>query len=238
MSDSERARRQSRAGGTDRGQHGSGYDDRAAPPDGSFPVRDDASGTAQPLGRNGLRSVGGTSGSADRFRSATETVRRSEGITGVRVDLVLLSLGGVQRFIGESRRTADVAGASEIIQRLAGRAAEAVHHRLTGSPAPCGLIFPPSLTLRVSPTRSYFWPRRAPDRGSPEPPPRTSTKPGGTGSRRPSGPTNRPIPRACPTSPGSASPGPPQTVTTVRSGRPRSARWSAGAARGSSSRSS
>ena len=57
-------------------------------------------------------------------------------------DLVLLSLGGVQRFIGESRSTADVAGASGIVQELARLAAAAVQQRLAGSPAPCGLIFP------------------------------------------------------------------------------------------------
>lgn len=57
-------------------------------------------------------------------------------------DLVLLSLGGVQRFIVESRTTADVAGASEIVQGLARRAARVVHDRLVGSAAPCGLIFP------------------------------------------------------------------------------------------------
>ncbi|MDQ3275927.1 MAG: hypothetical protein M3Q39_13100 [Actinomycetota bacterium] len=58
------------------------------------------------------------------------------------VDLVLLSLGGVQRFIVESRSTADVAGASKIVQDLAGLAAHAVQRRLVGSPEPCGLIFP------------------------------------------------------------------------------------------------
>ena len=81
---------------------------------------------------------------------------RSGGITGVQVvDLVLLSLGGVQRFIGESRSTADVAGASKIVQDLAGLAAHAVQRRLDGSPAPCGLIFPvapdaPSVTNKIA----------------------------------------------------------------------------------------
>ncbi|MGH3842085.1 MAG: Cas10/Cmr2 second palm domain-containing protein [Pseudonocardiaceae bacterium] len=57
-------------------------------------------------------------------------------------DLVLLSLGGVQRFISESRSTADVAGASEIVQKLARIGATAVTDQLVGSPEPCGLIFP------------------------------------------------------------------------------------------------
>ncbi|MGH3929948.1 MAG: type III-B CRISPR module-associated Cmr3 family protein [Pseudonocardiaceae bacterium] len=70
-------------------------------------------------------------------------------------DLVLLSLGGVQRFIGESRSTADVAGASEIIQKLARTAAETVRQRLAGLPPPCGLIFPatadaPSVTNKIA----------------------------------------------------------------------------------------
>ncbi|MGH3926177.1 MAG: type III-B CRISPR-associated protein Cas10/Cmr2, partial [Pseudonocardiaceae bacterium] len=57
-------------------------------------------------------------------------------------DLVLLSLGGVQRFIAESRSTADVAGASRIVQRLAKRAATVVDGQLAGAAARCGLIFP------------------------------------------------------------------------------------------------
>jgi len=73
----------------------------------------------------------------------------------VPVDLVLLSLGGVQRFIVESRSTADVAGASKIVQELAGLAAHAVQRRLVGSPEPCGLIFPatvdaPSVTNKIA----------------------------------------------------------------------------------------
>ncbi|MGH3908616.1 MAG: Cas10/Cmr2 second palm domain-containing protein [Pseudonocardiaceae bacterium] len=60
----------------------------------------------------------------------------------MRFDLVLLSLGGVQRFIGEARSTADVAGASKIVQELARLAAGVVQRRLAGSPAPGGLIFP------------------------------------------------------------------------------------------------
>lgn len=67
---------------------------------------------------------------------------KDEGDVGVPYDLVLLSVGGVQRFISESRSTADVAGASKIVQRQAQRAAQFVQDRLAGSPDPCGLIFP------------------------------------------------------------------------------------------------
>ncbi|MGH3937599.1 MAG: Cas10/Cmr2 second palm domain-containing protein [Pseudonocardiaceae bacterium] len=70
-------------------------------------------------------------------------------------DLVLLSLGGVQRFISESRSTADVAGASKVVQQLARTAAETVRQRLAGSALPCGLIFPetadaPSVTNKIA----------------------------------------------------------------------------------------
>ncbi len=57
-------------------------------------------------------------------------------------DLVLLSVGGVQRFIAESRTTADVAGASKIVQGLVKRAAVVAEGQLAGATAPCGLIFP------------------------------------------------------------------------------------------------
>jgi len=72
----------------------------------------------------------------------------------VQFDLVLLSLGGVQRFIGESRSTADVAGASQIVQDLAKLAARTVERRLGGLPGPGGLIFPtacdaPSVTNKI-----------------------------------------------------------------------------------------
>jgi len=55
------------------------------------------------------------------------------------VDLVVLSLGGVQRFISESRTTADVANSSLIIQHLAVKAAHAIRGRLA---EPEELIFP------------------------------------------------------------------------------------------------
>ena len=53
------------------------------------------------------------------------------------VDLVLLSIGGVQQFITESRSTADVAGASGVVQRLAARAAAVVAADPAGD-----LVFP------------------------------------------------------------------------------------------------
>jgi len=60
----------------------------------------------------------------------------------VQADLVLFSLGGVQRFLSESRTTADVAGASLVVQALSRRAAESVHGRLAGLSEPYGLIVP------------------------------------------------------------------------------------------------
>lgn len=66
------------------------------------------------------------------------------------VDLVLLSLGGVQRFIAESRSTGDVAGASLVVQRLARKAAQRAAQLLAGSPEPCGLIFPGDVDAAVS----------------------------------------------------------------------------------------
>jgi CRISPR-associated protein Cmr2 len=61
---------------------------------------------------------------------------------GVRVDLVLVALGGVQRFIAESRTTADVAGGSRLMQRLAWQAAQAARRELRGAAGEFGLIFP------------------------------------------------------------------------------------------------
>lgn len=58
------------------------------------------------------------------------------------VDLVLLGLGGVQRFITESRTTGDVVSASRIIQRLALAAARTVERELTGLAEPHRLIYP------------------------------------------------------------------------------------------------
>jgi len=60
----------------------------------------------------------------------------------VQADLVVLALGGVQRFIGESRTTADVAGASEIVQELARYAATVAHERMAGQESPFGLVIP------------------------------------------------------------------------------------------------
>jgi hypothetical protein len=58
------------------------------------------------------------------------------------VDLVLVAIGGVQRFIAESRTTTDVAGASELMQALARVAGRTAQRGLAGHPEPCGLVFP------------------------------------------------------------------------------------------------
>lgn len=57
-------------------------------------------------------------------------------------DLVLLALGGVQHFVSESRTTADVAGASGVVQSLAECAAMKAGELLAASPEPFGLIIP------------------------------------------------------------------------------------------------
>ncbi|MGH4020378.1 MAG: Cas10/Cmr2 second palm domain-containing protein [Pseudonocardiaceae bacterium] len=80
----------------------------------------------------------------------------------MRVDLVLLSLGGVQRFIAESRSTADVAGASRIVQSLAKCAATVVDGQLAGAAEPCGLIFPATVdALSVTNKIVFLAPERA-----------------------------------------------------------------------------
>ena len=58
------------------------------------------------------------------------------------VDLVLLGLSGVQRFIAESRTTADVVNASLIIQRLSSTAARTVQRELAELAGPYRLIYP------------------------------------------------------------------------------------------------
>lgn len=63
-------------------------------------------------------------------------------MNSVSVDLVLLGLSGVQRFITESRTTTDVVNASRIIQRLATAAARTVQRELEALPEPCRLIYP------------------------------------------------------------------------------------------------
>jgi hypothetical protein len=64
------------------------------------------------------------------------------GVDGVQADLVLFGLGGVPRFLRESRTTADVAGASIVVQELSRRAAARAGGRLAGLPRPYGLIVP------------------------------------------------------------------------------------------------
>jgi CRISPR-associated protein Cmr2 len=67
----------------------------------------------------------------------------SRGWAGVRGDLVLVSLGGVQRFIAESRTTADLAGGSRLLQWLAWQGATAAGRELAEAGAgEFGLIFP------------------------------------------------------------------------------------------------
>lgn len=61
---------------------------------------------------------------------------------GMKVDLAVVMVGGVQRFIGESRSTADVSGASDLLQTLLRAGAERVQDLLRGSSPPFGLIFP------------------------------------------------------------------------------------------------
>jgi len=60
----------------------------------------------------------------------------------VKVDLAVVTVGGVQRFVAETRSTADVAGASELLQRLVRAGAGQVQAQLRGAPEPCGLVFP------------------------------------------------------------------------------------------------
>jgi hypothetical protein len=68
----------------------------------------------------------------------------------VRGDLVLLSLGGVQRFIAESRTTADLAGGSRLLQRLAWQAAETARRELADAGGEeFGLIFPGPAATRA-----------------------------------------------------------------------------------------
>ncbi|MCD0448601.1 type III-B CRISPR-associated protein Cas10/Cmr2 [Actinocorallia sp. API 0066] len=63
-------------------------------------------------------------------------------------DLVVLALGGVQRFISESRTTADLAAASAIMARLARAAAESL-----GEVDGVSLVFPESGESRGAPNR-------------------------------------------------------------------------------------
>ncbi|WP_157495474.1 type III-B CRISPR-associated protein Cas10/Cmr2 [Kutzneria sp. 744] len=58
------------------------------------------------------------------------------------MDLVLIAIGGVQKFIAESRSTADVAGASLTVQELARTVARTVESALGDQPSPAGLVVP------------------------------------------------------------------------------------------------
>ncbi len=60
----------------------------------------------------------------------------------MRADLVLLSVNGVQRFVAESRKTEDIAGASWAIRDLAVAAADEIRRRQGSWGDPFGLIFP------------------------------------------------------------------------------------------------
>lgn len=60
----------------------------------------------------------------------------------MRADLVLLSVNGVQRFVAESRKTEDIAGASWAMRDLAVAAADEVRRRQVSWGDPLGLIFP------------------------------------------------------------------------------------------------
>lgn len=60
----------------------------------------------------------------------------------MRADLVLLSVNGVQRFVAESRKTEDIAGASWAVRDLAVAAADEVRRLQASWGDPLGLIFP------------------------------------------------------------------------------------------------
>ncbi|MGV9366614.1 Cas10/Cmr2 second palm domain-containing protein [Amycolatopsis sp. NPDC003731] len=63
------------------------------------------------------------------------------------VELVLFTVGGVQRFLAESRKTVDIAGASLVFRHLVIAAASEVQEDLSTHAAPAGLIFPPAAAL-------------------------------------------------------------------------------------------
>jgi CRISPR-associated protein len=68
----------------------------------------------------------------------------------VRADLVVLAIGGVQRFIAQSRKTEDAAGGSWLIRDLVVAAAHEVNQRLADVPEPLGLVFPVPAALSAS----------------------------------------------------------------------------------------
>jgi CRISPR-associated protein Cmr2 len=65
------------------------------------------------------------------------------------VDLVLVTVGGVQRFLAESRKTVDLAGASLAVRHVVIAAAGKAHQCLGDAEAPAGLVFPPAKALSV-----------------------------------------------------------------------------------------
>ncbi|WP_103349704.1 type III-B CRISPR-associated protein Cas10/Cmr2 [Amycolatopsis sp. CA-128772] len=66
------------------------------------------------------------------------------------VELVLFTVGGVQRFLAESRKTVDIAGASLVFRRLVIAAASEVQEALRTHTEPIGLIFPPAAALAAN----------------------------------------------------------------------------------------
>jgi CRISPR-associated protein Cmr2 len=65
------------------------------------------------------------------------------------VDLVLVTVGGVQRFLAESRKTVDLAGASLAVRHVVIAAANAVQECLGEAQTLAGLVFPPAGALSV-----------------------------------------------------------------------------------------
>ncbi|MGQ0841584.1 Cas10/Cmr2 second palm domain-containing protein [Actinokineospora sp.] len=63
------------------------------------------------------------------------------------VDLALVAIGGVQRFLAESRKTVDLAGASLAVRHVVIEAATVVNRHLETLPAPLGLVFPTVATI-------------------------------------------------------------------------------------------
>ncbi|MFI5592851.1 Cas10/Cmr2 second palm domain-containing protein [Amycolatopsis sp. NPDC051758] len=66
------------------------------------------------------------------------------------VELVLFTVGGVQRFLAESRKTVDIAGASLVFRHLVIAAASEVQEALRTHTAPAGLIFPAASALSTN----------------------------------------------------------------------------------------
>ncbi|MCI2423626.1 hypothetical protein MOQ72_40095 [Saccharopolyspora sp. K220] len=62
--------------------------------------------------------------------------------SAVQGDLVMLTVGGVQPFIAESRKTADAAGASVVVRQVVAAAALSVRDALAAHDKPYGLVIP------------------------------------------------------------------------------------------------